>query len=96
MSGEEGVHRFQQNARDEEVLVFTGLPEVDSYRPPSSILKRGATQMADRLRDYNEAAKTVVDYSVDKTVPLVRMGLATALSELLLWRHQQLAEMLIE
>jgi len=96
MSGEEGVHRFQQNARDEEVLVFTGLPEVDSYRPPSTILKRGATQLADRVRDYNEAAKTVVDYSVDKTVPLVRMGLTTALTELLLWRHQQLAEMLIE
>jgi hypothetical protein len=95
-SGEEGVHGFQWEGEKEEVLVFTGLPEVEGYRPPLSIRTRGATQLKIRRRDYGESAKTVVDHELHKTVPLVRMGLATALNELLLRRHHQLAEALIE
>jgi len=95
-SGEEGVHGFQWEGEKEEVLVFTGLPEVEGYRPPLSIRTRGATQLKIRRRDYGESAKTVVDHELHKTVPLVRMGLATALNELLLRRHHQLAEAVIE
>ena len=93
-SGEEGAHGFQWAEQKEEVLVFTGLPEVEGYRPPHSIRTRGATQVKRRRRDYNDSA--VVDHVLDKTVPLVRLGFVTALNELLLQRHHQLAEALIE
>lgn len=95
-SGEEGAHGFEWAEQKEEVLVFTGLPEAEGYRPPHSIRTRGATQLKSRRRDYDESDRTVVDHVLDKTVPLVRLGLATALNELLLQRHHQLAEALIE
>jgi len=93
---EDGQHRFHFAQEKQSCSVFTGLPTVAAYLPPFGIDRRSAVSLTNRCRDYDYSRTRMTDSLLTAPVVLLPGNLSVHLGPLLLQRHQQVAEALIE
>ena len=93
---EDGLHRFTFSQSKQACGVFTNLPEPDAFLPASGIERKGAILPTTRCRDYDYPRMRIVDPLIAEPAVLYEASLRRSLESVLLRRHQQMAERMIE
>lgn len=93
---EDGLHRFTYSQSKQACGVFTNVPEPNTFLPASGIERKGAVLPTTRCRDYDYPRTRIVDPLIDESPVLYEASLRRSLESVLLCRHQQMAERMIE
>jgi hypothetical protein len=93
---EDGLHRFTYSQSKQACGVFTNLPEPDAFLPASGIERKGAILPTTRCRDYDYPRMRIVDPLIAEPPVLYEVSLTRTLEAVMLRRHQEMAERMIE
>jgi ATP-dependent Clp protease ATP-binding subunit ClpA len=93
---EDGLHRFTYSQSKQACGVFTNVPEPDAFLPTSGIERKGAILPTTRCRDYDYPRMRIIDPQIPEPPVLYEASLRRSLEAVLLRRHQEMAERMIE
>jgi hypothetical protein len=93
---EDGLHRFTYSQSRQACGVFTNLAEPDAFLPASGIERKGAILPTTRCRDYDYPRMRIIDPLIAEPPVLYEASLRRSLESVLLRRHQEMAERMIE
>ena len=93
---EDGLHRFTYSQSKQACGVFTNVLEPDAFLPASGIERKGAILPTTRCRDYDYPRMRIIDPQIPEPPVLYEASLRRSLEAVLLRRHQEMAERMIE
>jgi hypothetical protein len=93
---EDGLHRFTFSQSKQTCGVLTNVPKPDAFLPASGIERKGAILPTTRCRDYDYPRIRIVDPLMAEPPVLYEASLTRTLEAVMLHRHQEMAERMIE
>ena len=93
---EDGLHRFTFSQSKQACGVLTNVPKPDAFLPASGIERKGAILPTTRCRDYDYPRMRITDPMISEPPVLYEASLTRTLESVLLRRHQETAERMIE
>jgi hypothetical protein len=93
---EDGLHRFTFSQSKQTCGVLTNVPKPDAFLPASGIERKGAILPTTRCRDYDYPRMRIIDPLIAEPPVLYEASLTRTLEAVMLRRHQEMAERMIE